>query len=114
MNVYSVLCLFLILVGSQAQATNQTSTNGSITAQIANEIPNPPAAPTWLQGSATELASFMSDKYNYFISPNGNKVWVCTMNLAWNEMKRAVFSNNVPTFLNPTALQDKIVSNFNS
>lgn len=40
--------------------------------------------PAWLNSSAEEFDKFIQDKYNYFITTQGNKMWVASMNLAWN------------------------------
>ena len=44
--------------------------------------------PDWLDFSESEYENFLTDQYNYFVTTEGNKVWSCSMSLAWNEMKR--------------------------
>ena len=47
-------------------------------------INNTKTIPLWLNKSLTQYNSFLMDDYNYFLTPKGNKVWVATMQLAWN------------------------------
>lgn len=55
----------------------------------------------------------MSDRYNYYITPTGNKVWVCVMSLAWNQLKHEILFGNNPNFANMTELQSHMVDSFN-
>lgn len=56
----------------------------------------------------------MSDKYNYYVTPKGNKVWVGVMNLAWECLKHKLLNGNNATFKNMNEIQSHMVENFNS
>jgi hypothetical protein len=93
-HFYMILTFIMLLAISYNQNSTTTPSNDSIITVDTNQLANVGTAPPiWLQQSASELETFMSDRYNYFLTPGKNKVWVCTMNLAWNSMKREIFSN---------------------
>ncbi len=84
-NFNLLLTFILLFVFTDAQNSTTTLSNSSNITVDTNQSANTATVPpVWLQRSATELETFMSDRYNYFLTPGGNKVWVCTMNLAWN------------------------------
>lgn len=105
-----LLFLFLCLTFVMAQTINGTSTNSTTNSTQSNVTLN---APSWLNSSFTELDRYMSDRYNYYVTPKGNRVWSCAMDLAWNEMKRSFLFDNNATFINATDLQQKVVNNYN-
>jgi hypothetical protein len=70
--------------------------------------------PTWLNSSQTEYNKFLLDKYNYCLTSKGNKVWVGSMNLAWNEMKKMFMKGENVSIVNPTDLQYHMIENLNS
>lgn len=109
-NFYMTLTFIMLFVVSNNQNSTTTPINGSIISVDTNQLANMATVPpVWLQQSASELEMFMSDRYNYFLTPGGNKLWVCTMNLAWNSMKREILSNQNAVFKNTTTLMDKLV-----
>ncbi len=48
------------------------------------------------------------------MTPKGNRVWACAMNLAWSQLKKGLLKGENPTFSNTTELQQKMVDNYNT
>jgi hypothetical protein len=84
MKLHHLFILFISISYIYTQNTNTTTNNTTIVVNDTNQTSTVTVAPNWLNKSSTELNNFMIDKYNYFVTSNGNKVWVGTMNLAWN------------------------------
>ncbi len=55
----------------------------------------------------------MNDDYNYFLTPMGNRVWTCAMQLAWNQIINKFTNDENLTFNTTDKLQNKMIDNYN-
>ncbi len=115
-SIYGIVLLCTVLICTvhsqqndpvvQNDVENNENTNNTVNELI--------PVPNWLNSSQSEYERFMLDKYNYFVTSNGNKVWACAMSLAWNELKRSFLAGQNATFSALNELQQKQITNLNS
>lgn len=77
----SALVVLVSIILPTAEAVDNTTSNTTINSTQQNDTV---IAPSWLNSSLDELNKFMNDRYNYYLTPKGNQVWSCAMDLAWN------------------------------
>jgi hypothetical protein len=52
----------------------------------------------------TQLDIYMTDRYNYYVTPQGNRVWAGAMDLMWDELKRNLLQGKDAFFDNISSI----------
>jgi hypothetical protein len=79
-GIFSIMLLVCLINMTHCQDNTTNTTDPANTTYI--------PAPGWLNSSQNELSLYLTDQYNYFVTPAGNKVWAGVFSLAWNDLKK--------------------------